>query len=439
MGAAIVLLVAACGNSGSSGKSDSTIPQNSGGTPTTFGDLTKHLPSTEQGVTDSEIRVNAVITESNSPVGSYAPFADGIEAYFKMMNDSFGGIYGRKLVLTKVYDDQLGQNAQAVTKALAEKTFATFGAQTLFTGAPLLARANQPTFIWNINPEFAGHNNMFANTGAICFKCPSHFQPFIAKQLNATKIGIIAYGVSQESKDCAAGARNSFTTYLPSAKVVFFDDSLPFAANLSSDVSQMKAKGVQYIATCVDFNESFALGKEMQRQGLDAVQQLPNAYDAAFMAQNASVMQDSIVSLLFAAYEHQPNIAEQDKIKEWTQKAGVPLKELVNYGWINADEFVTGLKLAGPEFTQQKLIDSLNGLTAYTNNGFSLPIDWTKQHQDPLKHPDARSKLDCSNYVKVDQGKFVAVYDQPGKQFTCFKRDDPTVDNPQYMTFVPPS
>jgi ABC-type branched-subunit amino acid transport system substrate-binding protein len=438
MSAAIVMLAAACGNSGSSGKSDSTIPQNNGATPTTFGDLTKNVPSSEQGVTDSEIKVNAVITESNSPVGSYGPFADGIKAYFKMINDG-GGIYGRKLTLTKVYDDLLGQNAQAVTKALADKTFATFGAATLFTGATLLARANQPTFIWNINPEMAGKNNIFGNTGAICFKCPSHFQPFIAKQLNATKIGIIAYGVSQESKDCAAGARNSFTKYLPTSKVVFFDDSLPFAANLSSDVSQMKAKGVQYIATCIDFNESFALGKEMQRQGLKAVQQLPNAYDPAFMAQNASVMQDSIVSVLFAADEDQPQIDEIKKFHEWTDKIGVQAKELTRFGWIDADQFVTGLKLAGPEFTQQKVIDGLNGLTAYTDNGFNPPIDWTKQHNDPLKDPTALSKLDCSNYVKVDQGKFVAVYDQTGKQFTCFNRSDPNVDNPQYTTFVPGS
>ena len=33
--------------------------------------------------------------------------------------------------------------------------------------------------------------------------------------------------------------------------------------------------------TCVDFGESYTLGKEMLRQGLNAVQTLPNGYDAA--------------------------------------------------------------------------------------------------------------------------------------------------------------
>src|SRR5438132_1134737 len=85
----------------------------------------------------------------DGPTGSYAPLADGIRAYFEMVNSS-GGIYGRQLKLTKVNDDQLGSNAQTVTRALAQdNAFATFSATNLFTGAQLLARANQPTFSWN--------------------------------------------------------------------------------------------------------------------------------------------------------------------------------------------------------------------------------------------------------------------------------------------------
>ena len=69
----------------------------------------------------------------------------------------------------------------------------------------LLRCPNCPAQI-RYNPQFAGHDNMFANTGAICFKCPNHSLPFLANQVGATKVGVIAYGVAQESKDCAAGA-----------------------------------------------------------------------------------------------------------------------------------------------------------------------------------------------------------------------------------------
>jgi Periplasmic binding protein len=436
--ATLALVSAACGNATSSTKSSSTIPANTGSTPTTFGDLTKKIPVNAKGVTDTEINTNAVLTITNSPTGSLAPLADGIRAYFAMVNDD-GGIYGRQLKLSKVHDDQLASNAQTVRTALNDGAFATFGATALFTGAPLLARANQPTFIWNINPEFAGNNNFFANVGAICFTCVHYFLPFIAKQLSATKVGIIAYGVSQESKDCATGSRTSINKIYPTAKVVFFDDSLPYAAPLAADVALMKKAGVQVVGTCVDFNESLTLGKEMQRQGMKAAQVQPNGYNGDFIAQNAEPLEGSIVYTQFVPVEHQPQFPEVQKLIQWAKRIDVPVRELTINGWILADEFVTGLKLAGPNFSQQKIIDGLNSLTAWTDNGLNPPIDWTKAHNDPQKDPSSLSDLDCGAYLKVERGKLVSVWDEPAKPFVCFNRTDQTVDSPQYINFAPPS
>ncbi len=45
-----------------------------------------------------------------------------------------------------------------------DNAFATFVATLQFTGADLLGEAEQPTFIWNINPEMTpGHDNIFGN------------------------------------------------------------------------------------------------------------------------------------------------------------------------------------------------------------------------------------------------------------------------------------
>ncbi len=432
----VALLAAACGNAGSDGKSESTIPKG-GTTPGSVSaeDLKKNVHISAKGVTDSEIRVAAVVTATNSPTGDFSPLADGIHAYFGMINDA-GGIYGRQLKLVNVRDDQLGSNAQAVQASLAnDNAFATFGAAVLFTGAKALAHANQPTFIWNINPEFAGKNNMFAEKGALCFKCAGHVLPWVAKQLGATKVGIIAYGVSAESTDCADGIKNSFTKY-PTAKVVFMDKSLPFAAPLSAQVTAMKNAGVGFIGTCIDLNESFALGKEMKRQGMKAVQGLPNGYDPAFVSKNADVLENALVSPQFQAFEHQPQIPEIEKLMAAFQKINKTPSEVGTGGWILADEFVTGLKMAGPEFSQQKVIDSLNTLTNYNDNGLIQPIDWTKQHEDPLNNPEARADKECFNYVKVVSGKFVPVYGEPGKPWVCFNENDPNVDNPQFVTFA---
>jgi hypothetical protein len=114
----------------------------------------------------------------------------------------------------------------------------------------------------------------------------------------------------------------------------------------------------------------------------------------------------------------------------------VKVSELTAVGWQIASEFYTGLRGAGPEFSQAKVVQYLNTLTHYTDNGFLQPLDWTKGHIDPIKHPEARAAEECANFVKVENGKFVPVFGQPGKPWVCFGRDDPTVDNPTYKSFV---
>ena len=80
-------------------------------------------------------------------------------------------------------------------------------------------------------------------------------------------------------------------------------------------------------------------------------------------------------------------------------------------GWINADEFVTGLKAAGPNFTQQKVIDATNKITNYTAGGIIPPIDWTTAHQ---------KQISCYAVLKVVDGKFKPQYGKKGKPFLCF-------------------
>ena len=70
VGVAVALVAVACGNSGSSGRTTSTIPKG-GTTPSSVNpnSFKEHLPVTAPGVTDTEIRVAAVLTET-SPIGS---------------------------------------------------------------------------------------------------------------------------------------------------------------------------------------------------------------------------------------------------------------------------------------------------------------------------------------------------------------------------------
>jgi ABC-type branched-subunit amino acid transport system substrate-binding protein len=398
--------------------------------------LTKNVPVTAPGVSDTEIKVAAITTQSNNPTGSYAPLADGIKAYFEMINSN-GGIYGRKLKLAINRDDQLGSNRQTVQASLSQdNAFATFIATVFFTGADLLAAKDQPVFMWNINKEFNGHPTFFANNAALCFTCPGKIGPWLAKQLGATKIGVLAYGIAEQSKDCAKGIKASFATY-PTAKVVYDDESLGFAQPLGPQVSAMKQKGVQFVLTCVDLQESFTLAKEMEKQGMNAVQQLPNGYDQNFIAKNGDLLEGSIVIPQFLAFEHTPQIQEIKDLFKWADKIGVDVKELTAVGWQIADELYTGLVGAGPEFSQAKVVAALNSLTVYSDNGFLFPINWKTGHTDPITHPEVRGDEECANFVKVEGGKFVPAYGEPGKPWVCLNAKEPGVENVTHKSFAP--
>ena len=161
-----------------------------------------------------------------------------------------------------------------------DKAFATFIATTFFTGADLLAKAKQPVFMWNINPRVRGPPDVLRQRlGTVLHCAPATSGRGSQRARTSTKVGLLAYGSAPQSKDCADGFKASFAKY-PTAKVVFDDESIGFAQALGPQVTKMKEKGVQFVLTCVDLQESFTLAKEMKKQGLNAVQELPKGYDA---------------------------------------------------------------------------------------------------------------------------------------------------------------
>ena len=199
----------------------------------------------------------------------------------------------------------------------------------------------------------------------------------------------------------------------------------------------MKAKGVTFVMTCMDLQESFTLGKEMQKQGMNAVQSLPNGYDPNFVSTNASALEGDLIAPQFVALENTPQIKEIQDLYKYAAEIKVPVKELTAVGWQLAAEFYAGLAAAGPNFSQAAVVNALNQMTAFSDNGFIQPINWRTGHIDPEKHPEALGPEECVNYVKVTSGKLVPTYGQPGKPWICFQRSDPTVDNPEYKSFAP--
>jgi hypothetical protein len=379
-------------------------------------------PVNEPGVTSTQINVGGVVAKTNPLGGDYAAAFNGVQAYFNMVNASKDkGIYGRKLNLTSKRDDQVGMNRQEVQGLISEdNVFAVLPVATLlFTGADLLGQSGIPTFGWNINAEWgseqaAGPPNLFGEKGSfMCFTCPSQTLPWLAQKLHKKKLGVLAYQVPQ-SADCAKGVQATFDKF-PSAKIEFIDTSLAFGVtDLSNDVSQMKDKGVDMVTTCMDNNGTLTLAKEMKKQGLNANQYLPNAYNQKFISENAPFFQGSYALTFFTPFEVKQKPQGLKDFQKWMKKGGFEQNENAMAGWINADQFVTGLKEAGPDFTRQKIVDAINAEKNFTANGLLAGTDWSIAHQ-------ADQPQGCTVLSKIDNGKFVPSFGQPGKPFVCFQ------------------
>jgi ABC-type branched-subunit amino acid transport system substrate-binding protein len=423
-----VLLAAGCSNS----EPESSSPTTGGSSaPVNTGDTDENIPSDQPGVTDTEIRVGGVASATNPLGGNYGDAFAGAQAYFDMINDD-GGIYGRELSLVAERDDTVSQN-QAQTQAMLaqDNVFAALPmASLVFTGADDLVAENIPAFGWAINPQWAGPDNLFGEKGSfLCFTCPSPIIPWMAREIGAEQVGVLAYGTSAQSVECGEGYIAAFEKY-PTAEVVFRDTSLNFGVpDLSGEVAEMKDAGVDLVFTCMDQNGVNTLANDMNKGDLDAVLYLPNGYDQEVAAEFADVFEGSYVGIQFWPFEVTEDRPEaMDDYFEWMEKSGGATNEISMAGWISADMFVTGLRGAGPSFTRQGVIDYINTLDDFDAGGIHSGVDWTIQHTE--EGPES-----CFSVLKIVDGAFEPQFGEPGKPFVCIDNDaDEVPDQPTYRS-----
>ena len=374
----------------------------------------------QPGVTDDTITVSGVASATNPLGAPYDQVWDGVDAYFAMINDG-GGIYQRQLELPEDnrHDDQFAQNQTEVQRIITQDDpFAVVGVATLnFAGADLLVDAGIPTFGWNINQEWQNGDNLFGEKGSyLDFTGGGPLLPFLARETGAHNVGVLAYNVPQSS-DCLTGVENSFDLYGADAdaEVVFADSSLAYGTtDLSVQVQQMKDAGVDLVTTCMDTNGVTTLQREMDRQDLGAPQYLPNGYDFDFVRDFGDLFEGSYVLTQFAPFEFEPQPQGIQDYLQWLDETGGTVGELSLAGWLSAAQFVTGLRAAGPDFTQQKVTDGLNSVTDFTGDGILPGTDWTVAHE--ADGPEL-----CYAMSQITGGEFVPQFTEEGKPFICFE------------------
>ena len=192
------------------------------------------------------------------------------------------------------------------------------------------------------------------------------------------------------------------------------DKSLTFGTpDYSAQVAQMKDKKVDLVITCIDGNGAATLAREMKKQGLNVPQILPNSYNQDLIKKNAQVLNGELPLHDLHAVRDEPGAAGPQELPEVDQEERRGEDRELAAGWINADEFVTGLKAAGPNFTRQKVVDATNKITNYTAGGIVAPINWTTAHQN---------HIDCYAVAEGRQRQVQAAVRQEGQAVPVLPR-----------------
>ena len=293
---------------------------------------------------------------------------------------------------TVKHDDQLANNRQEIERILSDdQPFAVLPIATdLFTGASLLDEAGVPTFGWNINEEWGSENNkpgpanLFGQFGSFhCFTCAAANPiSWLPKKLGLKKVGIVAYEVEQ-SATCAEGAEASFEKF-KTGDVVFTDTSLPFGAVDYSGDGRPDGGGGCRLRGPVP---------RRQRRGRPAPRDeeagprrerccSPTRTTRSTSRRTRSSSTATTCSRCSRPSRPGPKPEGLKLYQKWMKKTGGDQNENSYVGWMNADLFVEGLKAAGPDFTQQKVVDAINGMTDYTAKGI-LPASTGRRRTRP--------------------------------------------------------
>jgi ABC-type branched-subunit amino acid transport system substrate-binding protein len=415
------------------------------------------------GVTAKEIRVGGYASPPNDTLNvAYPDGFEGAEAYFEKVNKE-GGVFGRKLKLIAKASDQGQASTGATTvRSLVEEknVFAVLPVMTnsFVLGSKYLFENNVPAFGINVEPAWCGstdeqavveqaeiagdptkqcpRTNLFGEKGSyLCFECPGIGPSFTASQKGLDKVAVFGYTHVSSSK-CVEGLKKGFAEY--GQEVVHENSALEFGfavSELAADVQAMKDKGVQFVATCMEFGGGFKISQALKQAGVeDVVFYAPEGYKQSTLDKYGDQLNDWIFRLGFAPWQGKQLQPGTKEFLKAMKARDVEPSEHSQAGWINAALLVAGIEAAGPDFTRQSVIDAINGINDWTADGMLAGVDWTAAGTGASGGHGPTRKA-CDAYVEAVDGKFKPVFGKPGQPFVCFPDNPrpPTLDAPFYL------
>jgi branched-chain amino acid transport system substrate-binding protein len=363
--AGLIPLAAACGGE----EEGAPTP---GGTPTAAATGTPAAtPGAEvPGITDTEIILGADCILAGAMAAVFATIPQATEAYFKYVNDTEGGVCGRKIVY-KVEDngDDPAKAIEAVRKLVEQdKVFAIVGS---------LGDTPHPA-VW----EYLNENevpDILCSAGTHMFGAdpvghpwtvqmiPSYriegtfFGEYISENLPGKKVGVL-YPNNQQGADHLQGVKDGLD---PDKNQVVSEQSYDVeAVSVSSQVIKMKNDGAEVVTSVATPGYNAQAIKQADRLGWHPQWFLSyiNSDEMTFMFASPELLEGTITlqALKLAAWTDDPAVAEHYRIMD--EYGGPTPTNFTIYAQALGEVAVEALSRTCDNLTREGLMDAVESI-----------------------------------------------------------------------------
>ena len=346
--------------------------------------------NTTTGITPTEIHFGGVYYKTY-----YAGADDGFNARLKRENDA-GGVYGHKLVLDTMLDDNnVGDQDLTAVKTLVEQdhVFAVAPVVTsALASANYLESAKVPFFGWSIEPRWCGLNWAFGFEGDDCdlTKAPLalNFPPAFQSLFSDGTVQNHTVAMMTEDVVSSITASNQFAGVWRSAgaKVVLVDSSIPSPPAVVGDFTPYAEKALtsnngqppDMIEIIGGFGTTVGLDKKLVQLGYKGKVLGFTDYDPRVRGTTPGI----ITLMQYAPFEQSDIPAVSQLISDLrAYKPDIVMSQSVASGYWTADFLIAALKKAGPNLSREALYNAINSGFTYDNHGAMTPVVWPVAHE----------------------------------------------------------
>jgi len=412
----LIPLAVACG-----GEEEEEGTPTPGDTPTAAATGTPASTVVGPGITDTEIILGADVPLSGAMAAVYATIPQATEAYFNYVNDTQGGVCGRKIVY-KVVDNQddPAKGMEVVRKLVEEdKVFAIVGSLA----------DNPHAAVW----EYLNDNevpDILCSAGTHMFAAdpeghpwtvqmiPSYraegktFGQYISENLSGSKVGIL-YPNIQQGLDHLQGVKEGLD---PDKNEVVSEQSYDVTAvSVASQVNNMKNDGAEVVTAITTPGYTAQAVKQADRLGWHPQWFLSyiNSDPIIFQFVSAELLEGAITgqSYKLVDWTDESAIAEHHRIM--SEYGGPSPTNFTIYAHSLGEVAVEILSRTCDNLTREGLMDSLESLTDYHSDLLLDEVNITFSDTD-------HTAIQTSRMLKLvlRDGKGVWEYFGPIREYT---------------------